>query len=211
MNRIFVLLMVCLAVLISVLFLTVSAEISVGVREGDWIEYQITLTGAIPEQHNVEKIKLEVLAVEGTRIEVNLTSIFTTGTQNTVTSTLYLETGQIGDAFIIPANLNSSDVFLEQYEGTIAIDGAEERIYSGAKRDVIYATISHTLYYWDRSTGVLVEDISTYSDYTLTTKAERTNMWQPEIFGLHPIAFIVLIVIAVVAVLAIFLILKMKG
>jgi hypothetical protein len=211
MNRKFVLLLISMVVLIGIAFLAlVSAEISVGVKEGDWIEYGITFTGNVPEEHNVEEARFDVLAVEVKTIEVNITSRFTTGTQNTVTSTLNLETGRIGDAFIIPANLNSGETFLEQYEGTITISRVEERTYAGAKRSVVYATTSHTNYYWDRSTGVLVEGISTYSDYTLTTKVQKTNMWQPETFGLDLIVFIVLIVIAVIAVIAIFLILKMK-
>jgi hypothetical protein len=188
----------------------VSAEISVGVKEGDWIEYKITLNGAIPEEHNVEWARFEVLAVEGKTIEVNITSRFTTGTENTESSTLNLETGQIGDAFIIPANLNNGEAFLEQYEGTITISGVEEKTYSGAKRNVVYATTSHTKYYWDRATGVLVEGISTYSDFTLTTKVEKTNMWQPEKFGLDPTVFIALITTVIAAILAIFLILKMR-
>lgn len=112
MNRKFVLLLICLVVLIGIAFLAVvSAEILVGVKEGDWIEYGITFTGNVPEEHNVEEARFDVLAVEGKTIEVNITSRFTTGTQGTVTSTLNLETGQIGDAFIIPANLNSGDTF----------------------------------------------------------------------------------------------------
>jgi hypothetical protein len=212
MNRKFVLLLVCLVILIGTTFLAVvSVEISVGVKEGDWIEYNISLTGAVPEEHNVEEARFDVLAVEGNTLEVNITSRFTTGTQNTVTSTLNLETGQIGDAFIIPANLNSGDAFPEQYEGTITINGVEEKTYAGAKRSVVYASTSHTEYFWDRSTGVLVEGISTYPNYTLSTKVEKTNMWQPEMSGLDPIVLIVLIVIAVIAVIAIFLIRKMNG
>ncbi len=212
MRRRFVLLILCLVGLFGMLFLAVvSAEISVGVKEGDWIEYKITFSGAIPEEHNVEWARFRVLAVEGKTVEVNITSRFTTGILDTITSTLNLETGKIGDAFIIPANLNSGDTFLEQYEGTIKISGVEEKTYAGAKRSVVYATTFHTKYYWDRSKGVLVEGISTYSDFALTTKVEKTNMWQPEIFGLDHIVFIVIIAIVIAIVLAIFLILKMKG
>jgi hypothetical protein len=211
MNRKLVLLMVCLAVLIGILFsAVVSAEISVGVKEGDWIEYQVTFTGDVPEDHAVEGARLEILDVEGKTIDVNLVSIYPNGTEETLPVTLNLETGQIGDAFIIPANLNSGDTFKEQYEGTITISRVEEKVCAGAKRNVAYATTSHTMYYWDRSTGVLVDATSEYTDFTLTTKAEKTNMWQPQIFGIEPMVFIVLIIVAVVAVLAIFLLLKMK-
>ena len=211
MNRKLVLLMVCLAVLIGILFSAVfSAEISVGVKEGDWIEYQVTTTGTVPEEHDVEWAKFEVITVEGKTIYVTITLRYSNGTEETLSAPLNLETGQIGDAYIIPANLNSGDAFLEQYECTITISGVEEKTCAGAKRSVVYATTFHTVRYWDRSTGVLVEATSTFPDFTLITKAEKTSMWQPQIFGLDPIVFIVLIVVAVVAVLAIFLILKIK-
>lgn len=203
--------MSCCVVLFGMLFLAViSAEISVGVKEGDWIEYEVNFNGAVPEEHNVEWARFEVLVVNGKTIEVNIKSRFATGTQDTVTSTLNLETGQIGDAFIIPANLNSGDTFLEQYEGTLTISGVEEKIYAGMRRSVVYAITFHTKYYWDRSKGVLVEGISTYPDFTLTTKVKKTNMWQPEIFGLDPIVVIALIAFVIAAVSAILLILKIK-
>ncbi len=205
------LLVVCLVIPIStLLWAIVSAEISVGVKEGDWIEYQVTFNGAVPEEHNIEWAKFEILAAEGKTIDVNITSRYSDGREVTIPSTLNLETGQIGDAFIIPAKLNSGDAFLEQYEGTITISGVEEKVCAGVKRSVVHAVTSHTMYYWDRSTGVLVEGTSAYPDFTLMTKAEKTNMWKPEIFGLDPIVFVVMIVIPVVVVLAIFLLLKIR-
>ena len=210
MNRKLVLLTVFLAVLSGMLFSTVvSAEISVGVQEGDWIEYQVTSTGDVPEDHNVEGGKLEIINVKEKTIFVNITSIYYDGTEETLPYTFNLETGQIGDAFIIPANLDSGDE-VKRNENNITISGIEEKTIAGAKRSVLYATTSDTSYYWDRATGVLVEATSTYTDFTLTTKAKTTNMWQPQIFGLDPIAFFVLLIVAVVAVLAIFMILKTR-
>jgi hypothetical protein len=106
--------------------------------------------------------------------------------------------------------LDNGDVFLEQYEGSITISGVEERNYAGANRKVVYASTSLTMFYWDRSTGFLVEATSSYPDFTLATKAEKTNMWQTQIFGIDTIVFIVPIIAVIVAVLAIFLIRKMK-
>jgi len=205
--------MICLAVLVGMQFLAVaSAEIIVGVKQGDWIEYGITITGEVPEEHNVDWGKIEVIAVEGKKIDIKITSRYVDGREETLTASLNLETGQIGDAFIIPANLDNGDTFLEQHAGTMTISGVEERTYAGATRSVVYASTPITMFYWDQSTGVLVEATSSYPDFTLTTKAEKTNMWQTQIFGLDPIVFIVLIVLltAVLLALAIFLLRKMK-
>jgi hypothetical protein len=133
-----------------------------------------------------------------------------TGRLDAVTSTLNLETGQIGDAFIIPANLNAGDTFLEQSEGSITLSGVEERTFAGARRTVVYASTSETMFYWDRSTGVLVEATTSTSDFTLTTRAEKTNIWQPQIFGLNPIILLVLIIVVVAAVSAILLIFRKR-
>jgi hypothetical protein len=213
MNRKLAFVIVCLPVLVGLLFsAVVSAEISVGVEQGDWIEYQISTVGAVPPEHDVEGAKIEVLAVEGETIDVKFTSKFSDGTEDAVTSTLNLVTGQIGDAFIIPANLNAGDTFLdlEQIEGSITLSGVEERTFVGERRTVVYASTSETMFYWDRSTGVLVEATTSTSDFTLTTRAEKTNIWKPQIFGLDPIIIIVLIIVVVTAVSAIFLILKAR-
>jgi len=203
--------MICLAVLVGMLFSAVaSAEIAVDVKQGDWIEYRVTVTGEVPEEHDVTWSKIEVMAVEGNNIGVEITSRYSDGREESENYTLNLETGQIGDGFIIPANLDNGDTFLKQNEGTITISGVEERTYAGATRSVVYASTSLTMFYWDRSTGFLVEANSSYPDFTIITKVEKTNMWQTQIFGIDPIVFIVPIIAVIVAVLAFFLIPKMK-
>jgi hypothetical protein len=213
MTRKFVVDMICLAVLVGTLFWAVaSADIVVGVKPGDWIEYNVDFTGDIIEQHDVTWAKIEVIDVEGKTIDIKVTSIFSDGREETEPLTLNLETGEIGDAFIIPANLDKGDTFLESYEDNITISGVEERTYLGANRKVVYATTSQTTFYWDQSTGVLVEATSYYTDFTMITRMEKTNMWQNQILGLDPIVFtgLMVLVIAAVLVLAVFLIRKMK-
>jgi len=211
MTRKFALYMICFAVLVGLHFSAVaSAEIVVGVKPGDWIEYNVAFTGDVLEEHDVTWARIEVIGVEGKKIDIEITSIFSDGREETETLTLNLETGQIGDSFIIPANLDKGDTFLEQYEGTITISGVEEKSYIGANRKVVYATTSQTMFYWDQSTGFLVEATSSYPDFTMTTKAEKTNMWQTQAFVLDPLFSIVLIVLVIVAVLVILQRHKMK-
>jgi len=154
--------------------------------------------------------KIEVTAVEGKNVYVDITSRYDDGSEETVSSTVKLETGQIGEAFIIPANSKKGDTF-SSYEGTITISGVEETSCAGATRSVVYANTSETMFHWDRSTGFLVEANSSSSEFTMFTKVEKTNMWQPQIFGLDQTVFIALVLL-IVAVLAsaIFLIRKMK-
>jgi hypothetical protein len=213
MTRKFALCMVCLVVLVAgVHFSAVaSAEIVVGVNPGDWIEYNVTFTGDVPVQHDVTWCRIEVTAVEGKNVYVDITSRYADGSNETVSSTVKLDTDHIGEGFIIPANSDKGDTFTS-YEGTIAISGVEEKSCAGATRSVVYATTAVTMAYWDRSTGVLVEANSSSSEFTMFTKAEKTNMWQAQIFGLDQTVFIasVVVVIVVALALALFLTRKMR-
>ena len=212
MTRKFALYIICLLFLVSMVFSAVaSAEIVVGVKAGDWIEYNVTITGEVPKQHDVTWCRFDVTAVDGKNVYVDSTWRYANGSEETESKTLKLETGQIGDCFIIPANLDEGDTFLSP-EGDITISGVEEKTCAGATRKVVYANNSQTLFHWDRSTGVLVEANSSYSEFTLFTKAEKTNMWQTQIFGLDQTVFIALTGLLSVAALAsaIFLILKLR-
>jgi len=205
--------MVCFVVFAGVLFSAsvVYADVSVGVKQGDWIEYTVTCTGEVPVDHNVTWAKIEVTGVEGKKIDVAIMSRFFDGHEETVTATLNLETGEIGDGFIIPANLSEGDTFPEQVEDTITISGVEEKTYANEKRQVVTATTSYTVYYWDQPTGFLVEATTTYTSFGIASKAEKTNMWQAQTFGVNPIVSIVLVALVIVTVLALFLKRKMKN
>jgi len=203
-----------LIVLIGIVPAAISAEISVGVKQGDWIEYQVNVTGTPPPDHDTTWAKMEITDVQGTDINLNVTTKFSNGTLLNEAITLNLETGQLGDDFIIPANLNSSDTFFDKRVGVgnITISGVEERTGAGATRTVVYATTSQTKFYWDKSTGILVEASSSYPNYTMHTKADKTNMWQAQIFGLDPTVFYALVIaaVAILVVIAFFVIRRKK-
>jgi hypothetical protein len=156
---------------------------------------------------------MEATAVQGETVSLNVTTQFANGTYLYENVTLNLETGQLGDDFIIPANLNAGDMFVDQYHGNITITGVEERNYAGATRTVVYASAAQNAYYWDKATGILVEGTSTFPDYTIHSIADKTNMWQPKIFGLEPTVFYALLITAaavIVAVAALFALRRRK-
>jgi hypothetical protein len=191
---------------------TISAEISVGVKKGDWIEYQVAYTGTPPESHAITWARMEIVDVQGKSINLNITTKYSNGTRLNETLTLNLETGQLGDDFIIPANLNSGGTFFDRNVGNITISGVEERTIAGARRTVVYAATSQTMFYWDKPTGILVEANSSLTGYTMITKTDKTNMWQPQILGLDSTTFYSLVIIAVVILAAIiaFLVIRRK-
>ena len=190
----------------------VCAEILVGVKEGYWIEYNATITGSPPADHDVTWARMEVVDVQGKSISLNVTTRFVNGTLLYESVPLNLETGQLGDDFIIPADLNPGDVFLDQYQGSITIAGVEERNYAGATRTVVYASTTESTYYWDKATGILVEGASEFPDFTIHSVADKTNIWQPQILGLEPTTFYAVLIIAAMVTVAVatFLVLRRK-
>ena len=210
MNRKIGLVLVLFIVLICVS--GVLSEISVGVKKGDWIEYQVTYTGIPAEGHDVTWARMEIKDVQGKSMSVEITAKHSNGTQEKFVTNLNLETGQLGDDFIIPANLNVGDVFFDKNAGNITISGVEERTYAGTTRTVVHAATSETTYYWDQATGVLVEGTSQFPEYTMNTIVDKTNMWQPQLLGLDPTVFYALVIgatVLIVVVLA-FLIVRRK-
>jgi len=190
-----------------------SSEVSVGVKTGDWIEYQVTVTGTPPEKHDVTWAKMEVATVQGTQITLDIEVEFSDGTIEPQKATLNLETGQLGDDFIIPANLNISDVFFDKNIGNITITGVEEGTYAGITRSVVMAATSETKYSWDQTTGVLLEGTSQYPEYTMHSIVDKTNLWQPHVLGLKPVvfyAFVIGVVVLVVIVLSVSIIRRRK-
>ena len=188
----------------------VSAEISIGVKAGDWIEYQVTFTGTPPEGHTVTWARMDVVSVQGKNVTVAVAAKQSDGSWLNETVRLNLEAGQLGDGFVIPANLSSGEIVFDKMHGDLTISGVEERTYAGATRTIVAATVNETAqqttyqttYYWDRATGVLVEGDSSYTDFSMYTKMDRTNMWQAQTIGLELTAFYAL-AIAVAAMLII--------
>jgi hypothetical protein len=198
----FVLTLVLLFVLIGAVPAIVSANLSVGVKAGDWIEYDVTFTGTPDQLYSVAWFRMEIVSVQGNLIDVAITQRFINGTVQPYNVTINLETGQLGDDLIIPANLNNGDKFFDINVGNITISGAEERNIAGATRTVLSGSTSQTSFYWDRSTGVRVKSISTEPNFNLTVTVSKTNLWEPQLFGLNPVVFyaIVIVVVAIIAI-----------
>jgi hypothetical protein len=204
--------LICLALIFCSGCLTfASTNVTVGVTKGDVIEYRVTYSEGVPSEHDVDWAKIEVTnVVENNKIGVSITSTYNDGTEDTVNSTLNLETGQIGDCFIIPANLSRGDTFLDKNEGNITISGVEERTYAGSNRLVVLGETLHTKFYWDQATGILVEATSYYSDFTLTTLAEKTNIWQTQTSGIDPLLSVILMALVIVLIIVVIIRRKMQ-
>ncbi len=89
------------------------ADVAVGVKAGDWIEYSVSTTGAPPSPHDVQWARMDIIEVSGSNIKVNVTTQANNGTYSVNLMQLNLERGEIGAWFIIPANLNVGESFYD--------------------------------------------------------------------------------------------------
>ena len=183
-----------------------SGALSVGVKKGDWVEYAVTHTGTVPEGYDASSWSIEILDIQGTEINFNLTFSVPNSTPYSAIVTYNFENGNLSEDYcIIPANLKEGDTVYDKNVGNITIGSVETRTFSGVTRTVVVNSTEHVTNYWDQSTGVLLEGIITFSDYTLTSKVDKTNLWQPQPAVdqtvLIAVAFVAIIIIAAAIIL----------
>jgi len=192
---------------------------SVGVKEGDWIEYNISVTGTgtPPPTHDVRWMKMEILPVQGAAFSVNLTSRYSNGTIGSAVWKFNFTEGNVGGWMIIPSNLGQGDTFYDSSMHTgkpvnVTIQRQEQKTVLGASRTVTYGNDSLRHKEWDKATGVFVgssevlknvtnKDGWYIENLTVTTRATATNMWRPQILGLNQMVFYALV--AVIMLLAV--------
>ncbi len=196
-------------------------ESSVGVKEGDWIEYEVSVagTGSMPPTHDVRWFRIEVLPpVEGAAFSVNLTSRYANGTVGSAIWKFNFTEGNVEGWIIIPANLGAGDTFYDYSIHTgvpvnVTIEGEEQKTVLGATRTMTYGHDSLRHKEWDKATGMFTGTTEVYKnvttrtgwyieDLTVTVKATSTNMWDPELI-LEPNQTVFLAVVTVLVVLAV--------
>ncbi len=174
----------------------------VGVKEGDWIEYDIMIegTGTAPPTHDVRWMRIEVLAVDEAAFSVNLTARYANGTVSSAIWKYNFTEGNVGGWTIIPANLSPGETFYDfsihnNKPVNVTIQQEEQKIVLGATRTVTYGndSIRH-IKEWDKATGFfigsseVIQNITNkdgwyIDDLTVSTKAVATNIWSPQIMG----------------------------
>lgn len=199
-------------------------EPSVGVKEGDWIEYNISVTGTgtPPPTHDVRWMRFEILPVQGAAFSVNLTARYANGTLGSAIWKFNFTEGNVGGWMIIPSNLGSGDTFYDSAmllgkPVNVTIQRQEQKTVLGAIRTVTYGNDSFRHKEWDKATGVFVgssEHLKNVTnragwyieDLTVTIQAIATNMWSPQILLDQTMFHALVAVIIVVAILVLSLV-----
>ena len=156
------------------------AEPSVGLKEGDWIEYTFSLTGPPLDQlRNLTWYRMEILEVDGPSFQVNKTALSVNGFLSSSVWSFNFVEGEVWGWVIIPANLSSGDTFFDASKSAnITIEGEVEKTLLGASRTVTFGNDPGRVFReWDKATGVYVNAVEHTSNYTVVTNATATNMW----------------------------------
>jgi hypothetical protein len=193
--------------LLSLLIFSVFAQVSVGLKEGDWVEYTAAYTGDAPETYP-HSARIEVQAIQGTLIAVEIITNLQNGTHSSITNTFDLESGA-PDLIVIPANLSAgAEIHHEDY-GTFALEGMTDYSLEGETRELVYAHVKQTEFSWDRTTGIMIESVQTTETYTQTFQAVDTNIVQTQALDIEP-TVLYGIIIAIVIVVVIILVFRRK-
>ena len=165
---------------------------SVGVKNGDWVEYTVRLTGqtSVPSK-NITWFRTEILNVEGAAFEANMTVKYVNGTFHSSVWKFNFTEGNVGGWVIIPANLDTGNTFYDAAKpGNVTVEGEEQKIVAGASRTIIHASDStRIIKEWDKTTGVYTYSVEHPKNMTLITNAIATNMWTPQILELNQTVF----------------------
>jgi uncharacterized membrane protein YozB (DUF420 family) len=193
------LIFVCIIISVSIIISPTSAQVpSVGVKEGDWIEYKITITGTgqVPPTHDVRWMKIQVLEVNGPTFSVNLTARYANGTIGSAIWNFNFTEGNVGGWIIIPSNLSSGETFFDlsihnNKPVNVTIQSEEQETVLGATRTLTFGNDTLRHKQWDKATGVFVWSSEVYrnvttktgfyiDDLTVKVEAAATNMWIPQ-------------------------------
>jgi hypothetical protein len=202
-----------LALFLSSVVISGFAQVNVGLREGDWVEYTITYIGNPPDTYP-ETARIEVEAIQGTLMTVETERTLLNGTQTSETETFDLEDGA-PNLIVIPANLGQGDEINHKEFGTVTLQGVEDYSLEGTTRQLVYAVFMQTRYGWDRTTGILVEANQERGTFTWNWTAAESNIVQTstqvlDIYAMLPY-LVAIATIIILAVIVLFVIRKRRS
>lgn len=183
---------------ISVFCFSVIAQDSVGLNQGDWVEYEVTYTGSPPESHPV-KLRIEVNSIVGTNVTVVIHRDLINGTQDSRTTTFDLGHGA-PDFIIIWPNLAAGDEVFHKSVGKFTVDGVADYSFKGVTRERVYANVLDTDFSWDRSTGVVVEAYHRANTFTETLLAVNTNLVSNQTSNMDPMLLYAIVAVVIISI-----------
>jgi hypothetical protein len=178
----------------------------VGVKEGDWMEYTVSITGPTSAPaHNISWFRIEIFNVEIAAFQANVTVKNVNGTLSSSEWKFNFTEGQVEGWVIIPANLSVGNTFYDSSKpANITIMGEEQKNVAGATRTITHGSDStRPIKEWDKATGVYTYSVEHPKNFTVISQAISTNMWSPQITGQSQTVFNTLVAAIIVLALSV--------
>ena len=203
-------------ILISFFVLRLFAEIayatnSAGVKNGDWIKYDISIS--YENQTTTGSIKISIQQVQGVQITGTYeVSVEGYSIVQPVQFSLDISTGSgsYASGFIIPANLTTGQLIPGEaaYVQDIVDWNGRRAILANATSP--FGDFNGQMY-WDQQTGLLLESKGSAEGATYSIKAADTNLWSGGLLGGGWLIWVIIIVAVVaVAIVLVALILRRR-
>ena len=182
---------------------TISAlEFEIGVKPGDWIEYEIDwiVPPSYAESYPVWT-RREITDLDDATVTMIITQEMSNGSVSEKTEEGNIESGTGAAAMIfIPANLEIGDQVSIQGFNDVRIISESRRVYLEIERVVLFANFSDMGFdisiFWDKEKGTALEITSAHSTLGVkTTKIAATNLWSSERSDDNPVGFETLVFI----------------
>jgi hypothetical protein len=181
-----------------------SAEAGGTIKAGYWIKYEVTITPTLHGEITPTWVKFEFLSVEGTNASVQATMRLSDGTEKIEMMIIDIMSGS-GTGLIIPSNSKTGDSIYISDQGNMTLDGETILTHTGVDRPAVYASFSNSgnyfNCYWDKETGIMLEQRNTIIDSTTIYVAKDTNMWQTQSNERSPdptVFYVMIIAVAIV-------------
>jgi hypothetical protein len=201
-----------------ILIAAAEAQPSVGVKAGNWVEYSVKTTGAVPAAQDLTWAKIEIVDIEGEAFHANFTVKYVNGTLSTSLRFFNFSTGNVQAWIIIPANLSPGQTFYDSsINSNVPIQGQIQKTVAGAERTVTYTNSTlggvQRNKEWDKDTGFYIQSADNLGTYTVNAQAIATNIWSPQILGLNQNVFylVVTVIVAVIAVIVALAVISRKN
>lgn len=183
------------------------------IEAGDFIKYEVTITPILEGEVTPTGVNFEFINIEGTNATISSTIHFSDGDEWGSTTTFDIVFGS-SMGFIIPSNSKIGDSIPIDGYGNISIEGETTSIHTGVNRTTVFARHSNStdslVYFWDKPTGIMLEQNSTKFESTMFWKIIDTNIWQTQLNDYSPYQNIIYIVIMLVAILSLVIYLRIR-
>lgn len=188
-------------------------EASSIIEAGSFVRYEVAITSILEGVVTPTGVNFEFIDIDGTNATISSTIYFSDGEQWDSTTTFDIESGS-STGFIIPSNSKIGDSIPIDGYGNISIEGETTSIYTGVNRTTVFTRYSNStdslVYFWDKPTGIMLEQNSTKFESTMFWKIIDTNIWQTQQNDYSPYQNIIYIVIILVVILSLIIYLRIR-